>query len=106
VALCAVASAYGQRGWRRISRLVTLPDFQGLSIGARLLERVCEDQARRGRRVRITASHPAVIGYCRKSPHWRLASVVKPGRGQKWNGQQRRVSVRGMATFVWKVGSY
>ena len=43
----AVVAMLGRKGHKRISRIVTLPDFQGLGIGMRLVECVCEHQ--RGR---------------------------------------------------------
>ena len=44
VAFCAVVALLGRKGHKRISRIVTLPDFQGLGVGMRLAERVAEHQ--------------------------------------------------------------
>jgi GNAT superfamily N-acetyltransferase len=79
VAFCAVAALAGRKGRRRISRLVTLPDYQGIGIGMSLAETVAALYQRRGVRVNITASHPAVIGHCRRSPLWRSVSVKPVG---------------------------
>ena len=38
VVFCAVLPLFGYKGRRRISRIVTLPDYQGLGIGVRLME--------------------------------------------------------------------
>jgi GNAT superfamily N-acetyltransferase len=40
VAFCATLPAIGRKNHRRISRLVTLPDYQGVGIGTRLLAAV------------------------------------------------------------------
>ncbi len=83
VSFVAVIPLLGARGHWRITRLVTLPDFQGIGIGLRVAEAVAAAYAVRGLRMNIAGSHPAVIGHCRRSPHWRTVSVrapKKPGR--------------------------
>jgi len=80
VAFCALTALYGFKNRRRIHRLVTLPDYQGIGIGTRLMHRVCQAERHAGRRVNITTSHPAMIGYCRLSEDWKTVSVAKQGR--------------------------
>ena len=82
VAFCATVSLIGRKGRWRISRIVTLPDFQGVGIGTRVAEAVAELHRREGHRLNITASHPAVIAHCRRSPRWRAVSVKKTGTGR------------------------
>lgn len=79
VAFCATLPLVGRRGWRRVSRLVTLPDYQGLGVGLRLAEAVGDLEHAAGRRLSLTGSHPAVIAHCRRSPRWRTARVMKTG---------------------------
>jgi len=79
VAFCAVVPLFGKKGRRRISRIVTLPDYQGIGIGMRLCETVAELQRSEGYRVNLTASHPAVLAHCRRSPRWRAIGVRKTG---------------------------
>jgi GNAT superfamily N-acetyltransferase len=79
VAFCAVLPLVGYRGRRRISRIVTLPDYQGIGIGMRLAEAVAALLRAEGLRVNVTASHPALIAHCRRSPLWRLVQVLKTG---------------------------
>ena len=81
VAFCATVTLIGYKHHRRFTRLVTLPDFQGLGIGMGLLETVAELHREEGHRINITTSHPAVIGHCRRGPRWRLVSVKKTGGG-------------------------
>jgi GNAT superfamily N-acetyltransferase len=102
VAFCALVAALGQRGQKRISRLVTLPDYQGLGIGLRLAERVAEHARLQGTRVSITASHPAVISACRHSPAWQLRSWKPLGNLSRQRFAQRAIpnsAGRGVATF-------
>ncbi|MBC7240377.1 MAG: hypothetical protein H5T71_09785, partial [Chloroflexi bacterium] len=54
---------------------------------------------RRGRRIGITTSHPAIIRHCQRCPHWRLVAVRKHGsRGGGRNLPQYRGS-RGRAVI-------
>jgi GNAT superfamily N-acetyltransferase len=64
---------------RRITRLVTLPGYQGIGIGMALAESVAELNRAAGYRLNITASHPAVIAHCRRSPKWRAVNIKRTG---------------------------
>lgn len=104
VAFCAVLALTGRRGWRRITRLVTLPDYQGLGIGLRLAEAVAELQAGEGYRVSVTASHPALLAHCRRSPRWRTARVLKTGGGRpsRYLGSRHTSAGRAVVSFEFK----
>jgi GNAT superfamily N-acetyltransferase len=78
---CAVVPMIGRRNHWRITRLVTLPDYQGIGVGMRVAEAVCGLYRRAGLRISITASHPAVIAHCRRSPAWRIVRVLRSGSG-------------------------
>jgi GNAT superfamily N-acetyltransferase len=79
VAFCATVSLIGRKSRWRISRIVTLPDFQGIGIGMAVTEAVAGLHRREGHRVNVTASHPALIAHCRRSPRWRAVNVKKTG---------------------------
>ncbi|MEN6557943.1 MAG: GNAT family N-acetyltransferase [Thermoguttaceae bacterium] len=79
VAFCSSVSLIGRKNRWRIGRLVTLPDYQGIGIGAAVLEAVAELHRREGHRLNLTASHPAVLAHCRRSPAWRLIGVKTTG---------------------------
>jgi energy-coupling factor transporter ATP-binding protein EcfA2 len=79
VSFCATLPLIGQRGYWRISRMVTLPDYQGIGIGMRVAEAVAQLYRDEQLRIGITASHPAVIAHCRRSPAWRTSRVMKTG---------------------------
>ena len=57
VAFAAVLSAIGRWGVWRVSRLVVLPDYQGIGIGLAMLSAVAEQYPR----LRITTGHPAML---------------------------------------------
>jgi ABC-type hemin transport system ATPase subunit/GNAT superfamily N-acetyltransferase len=106
VAFCAVVAALGWKKTKRIARLVTLPEFQGLGIGTRLMEAVAKIEAARGNRVTITASHPAIVSHCSHSPGWRLVGVKKTGSTrQRMAGREIRCSAgRAVAGFEFVPG--
>jgi len=79
VAFCATVSLIGRKNRWRISRIVTLPDYQGVGIGMAVLEAVADLHRGEGQRVNATASHPALIAHCRRSPRWRAVGVKKTG---------------------------
>ena len=101
VAFCATVSLIGRKGRRRISRLVTLPDYQGIGIGSAVMEAVADLHRREGHRVNLTASHPAVIAHCRRSPRWRAIDVKKLGsqRADRIANQYRGSGGRAVVSF-------
>ncbi|MDA7950033.1 MAG: GNAT family N-acetyltransferase [Pirellulaceae bacterium] len=104
VAFCAVVGMFGRKGRKRISRIVTLPDYQGLGIGSSLLESVATHQQELGFRINITASHPAVISYCKLSSAWKAVGFSKTGHHGKQYFQDIRFKTsfgRAVASFEW-----
>jgi GNAT superfamily N-acetyltransferase len=84
VAFCATFPIRGLRKHFRITRMVTLPDYQGVGIGMRMAETVGDLHRADGNRFNVTASHPAVINHCRRSPHWRTVGVRKAGKSSEF----------------------
>jgi GNAT superfamily N-acetyltransferase len=79
VAFCATVSLIGRKHRWRISRIVTLPDYQGMGLGMAMAEGVAQLHVAEGHRVNVTASHPALIAHCRRSPRWKTVGVKKTG---------------------------
>ena len=79
VAFCGVMAQYGTKNLWRVSRIVTLPDYQGVGIGAAFLEGVGDLYLDEGLRYIITASHPAIREHCARSPKWRTTAIKKIG---------------------------
>jgi len=79
VAFVSSVSLIGRKNRWRMSRLVTLPDYQGIGIGMSALEAVADLHREEGHRVNATASHPMLISHCCRSPRWRAIGVRKQG---------------------------
>jgi GNAT superfamily N-acetyltransferase len=79
VTFCATVSLIARHNRWRFTRLVTLPDYQGLGIGMAVLEAVAQLHRDEGQRINLTASHPAVVSHCRRSAAWRAVGVRKTG---------------------------
>lgn len=79
VSFCATLPVIGKRNHWRITRLVTLPDFQGVGIGVRVAEAVCDLHRAAGCRINVTASHPALVAHCARSARWRTVRVLRSG---------------------------
>jgi GNAT superfamily N-acetyltransferase len=79
VAFCALIPQQGFERWYRASRIVTLPDYQGVGIGSALLDTLAEMYVEQGYRFSITASHPAVLSHCKRSEHWKTINIKKTG---------------------------
>jgi GNAT superfamily N-acetyltransferase len=73
---------WSQQNHRRVSRVVVLPDYQGIGIGMRVTEAVGEVSLAEGNRFSITASHPATIAHCVRSPRWATRNVARRGTKQ------------------------
>lgn len=80
VAFCAIMHSMGFKNAKRITRVVTLPDFQGVGIGSRLCDWVAEHYHRQGFVVRGGTSHPAMRRHRDRSKKWRLETVDELGR--------------------------
>ncbi len=78
VAFCAMTLLVHHkiRDAMRLHRLVVLPDYQGVGIGGRLLNHVCEIFHTRGQRVFARFSHPALIALMAKDDSWTLTHNV------------------------------
>ncbi len=79
VTFCATLPIVAQKNHRRFTRIVTLPDFQGMGIGMRVVAAVAQLHRQEGMRINVTSSHPALIRHCKHSPEWKTVSVRKAG---------------------------
>ena len=105
VSFCATLPVIGRRGHWRISRIVTLPDYQGIGIGLRVAEAVAQVHRADGHRLSITASHPAVISHCRHSSHWRTVRVQPHGsQGARFIRGYRSSAGRAVVSFEYLGG--
>jgi GNAT superfamily N-acetyltransferase len=75
VNFCATLPVITRRNHRRFTRIVTLPDYQGIGIGMRAVAAVAALHRAEGLRINVTSSHPALIRHCRRSPLWTTVNV-------------------------------
>jgi GNAT superfamily N-acetyltransferase len=83
VNFCATLPMITRRNHRRFTRIVTLPDYQGIGIGMRAVAAVAELHRAEGLRISVTSSHPALIRHCRHSPLWRATNVRTAGASRR-----------------------
>ena len=99
----------------RISRWVTLPDWQGLGLAFVLANAVAGSYKHLGQGLKTTPAHPALIRACDRAPEWKMTKA--PGFSalsgnkkkitlQVWNGKQgaKRTSTS-QAAKTWAQGS-
>jgi GNAT superfamily N-acetyltransferase len=79
VNFCATLPVIAKRNHRRFTRIVTLPDYQGIGIGMRAVAAVAELHRAEGLRINVISSHPALIRHCRRSLLWKAVNVKKSG---------------------------
>jgi GNAT superfamily N-acetyltransferase len=90
VSFAATLPLVGKRKHRRFTRIVTLPDYQGIGIGMRVVAAVADLHRTEGLRVNVTSSHPALIRHCERSPRWKTIGVRKAGTGSRGRGHFRK----------------
>lgn len=83
VNFCATLPIIASRNHRRFTRIVTLPDYQGIGIGMRAVAAVAALHRAEGLRINVTSSHPALIRHCRRSPLWKTVNVRKAGSSRR-----------------------
>jgi GNAT superfamily N-acetyltransferase len=72
-----------------VSRVVTLPDFQGMGLAFALLDRLGAAHRAMGLRFRNYPAHPAFVRAHDRSPMWRLKK--KPGQFGSSTGKSSSV---------------
>ena len=105
VAFAATMIALGRRSYRRVSRVVVSPDYQGIGIGGRFLNAVAAiDAERNDSKMSITTSHPAMIGHLKRDANWQCVNVLKTGSSPTGmnKGRCRTSTGRAVVTFAFK----
>jgi len=65
----------------RVTRLVTLPTYQGVGLGGRMLDELADYLTTEGAtHIHISGSHPAVVAHCNRSAKWVFRQLLKTGR--------------------------
>ena len=89
--------------FKMISRLVVLPDYQGIGIGGRLVDAVAKYYHDAGNRVIITTSNPALRSIFEKNAGWILKRFGRvPFLGKRGRpGYSKTISTR-RVTMAWE----
>jgi GNAT superfamily N-acetyltransferase len=99
-------SAKARRIWV-LSRLVTMPDWQGLRIGVSLEDWLAQYYCRLGFRFRTLTSHPAMSRYHAASPNWYLvhsgqAHQLRSGKRANAGFRQHQAELRMLGVSCWE----
>ena len=94
---------------KRVTRFVTLPEYQGLGIGSNVLNEISGHYRDSGNRVTITTSHPGLMYVLNTGSNWRCISAYK--RNGSHSGKSKKTSMnkttshrRKTATFEYDGG--
>jgi len=61
-----------RKGWKRVHRLVVLPDFQGIGIGTRFINEVTRQYIKNGFNMNLTTTTPALVHALARDKNWAL----------------------------------
>lgn len=61
-----------RKGWKRIHRLVVLPDYQGIGIGVKFINEVSKHYKDNGWNVNLTTTTPSLIHVLARGKDWLL----------------------------------
>lgn len=89
----------GKKGVYRGHRSVCLPDYQGVGIGAKLVNHCAAIAKGAGYEYATSTSHPALIGYRDNSPLWQMTRKPNIKSALKKKMDSEDLSLRLMASF-------
>ena len=61
-----------RKGWKRVHRLVVLPDYQGIGVGTKFITEIAKIYNDNDYVFNLTTTTPALVGTLRKHNNWRL----------------------------------
>ncbi|MGC8539249.1 MAG: GNAT family N-acetyltransferase [Phycisphaerae bacterium] len=78
IAFAGITQVTGFVGYKRFSRIVVLPDYQGIGVGGKFRDAVAEIAAHQigCQRLSLISSHPAMIRSCQAGAKWKLKAVT------------------------------
>ena len=83
---------------KRVSRIVVMPDFQGIGIGIKFLSMLSAGFRANGFSIYITTSHPGFMKSLNKSDQWKLIRLPSRVSQQGKSSHQNLISSRGRLT--------
>lgn len=76
-----------KKGWKRVHRLVVLPDFQGIGIGMNFINAVCEHYKEKGLKINLTTTTPSLVGALTRDKKWLLKRFGRISGNFSYNGK-------------------
>ena len=61
-----------RKGWKRVHRLVVLPDYQGIGIGTTFIDAIAEIYKKKGYVFNLTTTTPSMVHALSRSNKWVL----------------------------------
>lgn len=74
-----------RKGWKRVHRLVVLPDYQGIGIGTAFINRIAEVYQKNGFEFNLTTTTPSLIHALCKNKHWVLKRYGRASSAKGWD---------------------
>ena len=68
-----------KKGWKRVHRLVVLPDYQGIGIGTKFIKEIANMYINNGYSFYLTTTTPSLVNALRKDKNWLL---IRYGRSK------------------------
>jgi GNAT superfamily N-acetyltransferase len=68
-----------RKGWKRVHRLVVLPDYQGIGIGVKFINEVSKHYMDNGWDVNLSTTTPALVHALAISKEWLLIRANRVG---------------------------
>lgn len=81
---------------KKIHRLVILPDFQGLGLGTKFMETLCDMYLHRGYKMYIRTAHESLEHHFKNSPLWK----VGPRNGKKGDISNGAINGRNQNMYI------
>ena len=72
-----------RKGWKRVHRLVVLPDYQGVGIGTKFIAEIGRMYLEQGMEFNLTTTTPSLVNALRKSDRWLLKRYGRDSGGMK-----------------------
>ena len=85
--------------YKRVHRLVVLPDYQGIGLGNKLLEFIGNIYIQKKYRYIINTSNTALINYFQKSKKWKLKMFGKQMHNETLIYKQNSLTGRIMTSW-------
>jgi hypothetical protein len=81
---------------KKIHRLVILPDFQGLGLGTKFMETLCDMYLHRGYKMYIRTAHESLEHHFKNSPLWKAG----PRNGKKGDVSNGAINGRNQNMYI------